>query len=294
MARPLRIEFEGAVYHVTARGDRHEFIIKDDEDRCALLNVVAEAMLRFDAEVLAYCLMDNHCHLVIHTRCANLSLLMRRVNGIYTRVFNQRHGLVGHVFQGRFKSIHVDRDAYLMALCRYVELNPVRASMSTHAADWPWSSYRAHIEVEAAPEWLDTNGLHEYLLGHEVRHAADRQMAIQCYEELVADGAGVRLWDDALRQRTYLGDDAFIQRLQDRVSAQRLKCSEIPIAHRKCKKTLAEWLTASASREDAMRLAYVEGGWTMSAIAKQFQLSISRVSRLIKKSERRQEARPGT
>ena len=110
MARPLRIEFPGAIYHVTSRGDRREPIFVDDEDRRAMLMVWAQGMQRFDAQVLAYCLMGNHYHLVLHTRQANLSMLMRHLNGVYTQAYNRRHGKGGHVFQGRFKAILVDRD----------------------------------------------------------------------------------------------------------------------------------------------------------------------------------------
>ena len=91
MARPLRIEFPGAVYHVTSRGDRQEPIFEDDDDRLALLNVVAQALSRFDGQMLAYCMMGNHYHFVLHTRKANLSKLMRHINGVYTQTFNRRH-----------------------------------------------------------------------------------------------------------------------------------------------------------------------------------------------------------
>ena len=111
MSRPLRLEFPGAVYHVTSRGDRREPIYRGDEDRRLQLWVLAQAMERFDAQVLAYCQMGNHYHLVLHTRQANLSRLMRHLNGVYTQRFNQRHGMVGHLFQGRFKAILVDRHA---------------------------------------------------------------------------------------------------------------------------------------------------------------------------------------
>lgn len=132
MAR--RIEFPGAIYHVTSRGDRHEPIFVDDVDRESLIAVLASGMSRFDAQVLAYCLMGNHYHFVLHTRQANLSLLMRHVNGVYTQAFNRRHAKVGHLLQGRFKAILVDRDAYLLEVCRYVELNPVRAGMVSEPA----------------------------------------------------------------------------------------------------------------------------------------------------------------
>ena len=120
MSRPLRIEFPGATYHVTSRGDRREPIYRDDADRQCQLDVLAEALARFDADVLAYCLMGNHFHLVVQTHAGQLSRLMRQLNGVYTQAFNRRHGLVGHLFQGRFKAVLVDSDSYLVAvpLCR--------------------------------------------------------------------------------------------------------------------------------------------------------------------------------
>ena len=107
--------------------DRREPIYRDDTDRHTHIGVIAQAMDRFDAQVLAYCQMGNHFHLVLHTRAANLSSLMGPVNGVYTQAVNRRHGLVGYLFQGRFKAILVDRGAYLLALCRYVDRNPVAA-----------------------------------------------------------------------------------------------------------------------------------------------------------------------
>ena len=135
MSRPLRIEFLGAIYHVTSRGDRREPIFEDDTDRAALLGVVVEGMGRYDAQVLAFCLMGNHYHFVLHTRRANLSRLMRHLNGVYMQAYNCRHRKVGHLFQGRFKAILVDRDAYLLEVCRYVELNPVRTRMVVGPGD---------------------------------------------------------------------------------------------------------------------------------------------------------------
>ena len=122
--------------------------------RARLLAIVAQGMARFDAQMLAYCLMSNHYHFVLHTRQGNLSALMRHINGVYTQACNRRHGKVGHLFQGRFKAILVDREAYLLAVCRYVELNPVRAGMVIEPGDWPWSSYLAHTGRCTAPDWL--------------------------------------------------------------------------------------------------------------------------------------------
>jgi putative transposase len=223
MSRPLRIEFPGAVYHVTSRGDRREAIYRDDTDRLAQLDVIARAMDRFDAQVLAYCLMSNHFHLVLHARQANLSRLMRHVNGVYTQDYNRRHGLVGHLFQGRFKAILVDRDAYLLALYRYVERNPVAAGMVRSAVDWPWSNCRAHVGEAATPTWLDSDGLHSYLLGRPIASAQDRLGAARRYAALVSEDRteDASFWQDALRGQVFLGDEVFVERMKAMAAPQR-------------------------------------------------------------------------
>jgi REP element-mobilizing transposase RayT len=285
MARPLRIEFPGAVYHITSRGDRREPIFVGDHDRRGFLEVVTQALLRFDAEILAYCLMDNHYHFVLHTRRANLSLLMRHINGVYTQAFNRQHNKVGHLFQGRFKAILVDRDAYLLEVCRYVDLNPVRARMVKKPEAWAWSSYRAHVGLDNSPAWLDTVGLHGYVLGRTPRSPAERHSAARRYARLVAAAHDVRLWDEALRQQIYLGDEAFVECMQKMAEPERKTAREIPKAQRRTTRSLAQWLNACDSREEALFQAHTESGLTMSAIAKELGLSVSRVSRLIARAE---------
>lgn len=137
MARPLRIEYAGALYHVTSRGDRREAIYRDDDDRLIWLDVFSQVCSRFLWRCHAWCLMDNHYHIVIETAEGNLSQGMRQLNGVYTQQHNRRHGLSGHVFQGRFKAILVQKEAYLLELARYVVLNPVRAGMVNDVVDWP-------------------------------------------------------------------------------------------------------------------------------------------------------------
>ena len=285
MARPLRIEFPGAVYHVTARGDRREPIFVDDKDRAALLEIAGQALSRFDAEALSYCLMGNHYHFVLHTRQANLSLLMRHINGVYTQTFNRRHDKVGHLFQGRFKAIIVDRDAYLLEVCRYVDLNPVRARAVRKPAAWAWSSYKAHVGLAEVPVWLDSPGLHGYLLGRPVRTEADRKRAAGRYERLVASVPDASLWDSALRQQIYLGDEDFVERMQALAAPRNSTDEDIPKIQRRKAKTLTQWLASCATREEALYNAYTQGAMTMSAIARELDLSISRVSRLIAQAE---------
>jgi len=126
MTRPVRIEFEGALYHVTSRGDRREAIYEDDADRVAFLGVVESVAETFNWVCHAYCQMTNHYHLVIETPDGNLSKGMRQLNGVYTQLLNRKYARVGHLFQGRYKAILVDADAHLLELTRYVVLNPVR------------------------------------------------------------------------------------------------------------------------------------------------------------------------
>ena len=129
MARPLRLEIPGAIYHVTSRGDRREPIYEDDVDRLEWLSILAQVCERYHWRVHAYCLMGNHYHILLETADGNLSKGMRQLNGVYTQYFNRRHNRVGHVYQGRFKAILVEKDAYLLELSRYVVLNPIRAGM---------------------------------------------------------------------------------------------------------------------------------------------------------------------
>lgn len=157
MSRPLRLEFSGAIYPVTAHGNAQGAIFLDDEDRVLFLSVLAEAIARFGWLCHAYRLMDNHSHLLIETLDSNLSQGMRLFNGVYTQRVNRRHARAGHLFQGRFKAIPVERNSYLLELCRYIVLNPVRAKMVTDIHNYLWSSYPATAGREPAPAWLTTD-----------------------------------------------------------------------------------------------------------------------------------------
>lgn len=159
MARRTRIQFPGAIYHVTSRGDRQEPIFDDEHDRSMMLDVLAATVERYKISVLSYCLMGNHYHFVLSTPEANLAQAMHYLNGVYTQKYNRRHDTCGHVFQGRYYANLVDRDEYLIAACRYVELNPVRACLVKEPEEWAWSSYRAHMGLGHRPAWL-SHGLH--------------------------------------------------------------------------------------------------------------------------------------
>ncbi len=155
MARPLRLELAGGLYHVTSRGDRREEIYDDEKDREKWLEILGHTCKRFNWRCYAYCLMDNHYHIIIETAEANLSKGMRQLNGVYTQYYNIRHKHAGHVFQGRYKGILVEQDAYLLELVRYVVLNPVRAGMTKSIGKWKWSSYKSMIGKVSAPLWFE-------------------------------------------------------------------------------------------------------------------------------------------
>lgn len=290
MSRPLRIEFPGAVYHLTARGDRREPIFEDDSDRRRLLGVWTQALARFDAQAWAYCLMGNHYHLVLQTRAPNLSRLMRHINGVYSQAYNRRHAKVGHVFQGRFHAVLVNRDEYLLALCRYVELNPVRAGLIDDPANWNWSSYRAHVGQCASPKWLDTPALHSHLIGRELRGLADRQRAAAQYARLVASAPHLQLWDTALRQQIYLGDEAFVTRMQQQALPHRQAAKEVPRTQREPSREAASLdalrhLIAGPMRDVDFARCYRTSGLSMRQIAAAVGLSGSTVSRRVARGE---------
>lgn len=177
---------------------------------------------------------------------------------------------MGHLFQGRFKAILVDQDAYLLEVCRYVDLNPVRARMVQHPADWPWSSYRAHVGSQPQ-RWLDTPSVHGYLLGRDVATSRDAEHAALRYEKLVEQGKDVHLWDDALKQQIFLGDDAFIQRMQTLLDPERARAEAVP---RGAKLDSIQTYLKVYARDEAMVTACREGGHSLSAIAREVGLSV--------------------
>lgn len=278
MARPLRLEFAGALYHVTARGDRREDIYEDDEDRELFLSVLAHVVRRFNWLVHAYCLMSNHYHVLIETPDGNLSQGMRQLNGLFTQKTNQRHERVGHLFQGRYKAILVQKEDYLLEVARYVVLNPVRAGMVKRAGDWRWSSYLATVGASAKPDWLTTDWLLAAFGGNRTR-------AAHAYKAFVHEGAGqASLWD-GLRNQIFLGSEAFVDDMQSRIE-QREALQEIPRRQRAGRaRSLSEFAAEADSRDAAIRAAYASGGYTLNEIGKYFGLHYSRVSRIVKSAD---------
>lgn len=274
MARPLRIEFAGALYHVTSRGDRREAIYEDEADREAFLEVLAEVIERYNWVCHAYCLMTNHYHLLIETADGNLSKGMRQLNGIYTQASNRRHSRAGHMFQGRFKGILVDKDAYLCELSRYVVLNPVRAGIVSGPEGWRWSSYQATMGLSAAPLWLEVDALLR-------QFAPDRQAAREQYRRFVLEGLGTRVWEH-LRQQIYLGDEAFVETMQQRSKIHGDALSVPHAQRRPPAPTLAEIAASSPSRNTAIVTAYNSGAYSYRSIAEHFGLHLATVGKIVR------------
>lgn len=281
MARPLRIEFPGAIYHVTSRGNAQASIFLDDIDRSTFLAVLGLTMRRFNVICHAYCLMTNHFHLLLETPDANLSKAMRQLNSVYTQAFNRRHGRVGHVLQGRFKSIVVDRDAYLLELCRYIVLNPVRAGMVKEPGKYPWSSFRATAGLGKKPDFLAVDWILE-------QFGADRAQARKEYRLFVKAGLDAESpWND-LKGQCLLGDDPFLEKLfpllKDKSALQ-----EIPRVQRFADRPALEDIlhdTEDRTQRDAAILkACNEHGYTQAQISAATGLHYSTVSKIIKKVE---------
>ena len=277
MARPLRLEFAGAVYHVTSRGDRREDIYADTDDRQAWLEVLTLVCERFNWVVHAYCQMTNHYHLLLETVEGNLSQGMRQLNGLYTQRFNRRHDCVGHLFQGRYKAILVQKEAHLLELSRYVVLNPVRAAMVALPQDWPWSSYCACAQDHFAPPWLDT----DWLLG---QFGPQRRAARRAYAKFVMQGKGLSSPLMATKHQLLLGDTQFVQQHQALHTQEALR--EVSIAHRRAvAPPLADYQQKYPDRNAAMAHAYRSGAYTMAQIADFFKVHYMTVSRAVRAVE---------
>ena len=183
MARPLRIAYAGAFYHVTSRGNEQKDVFKSRRDREKFLEYLASATERYGAAIHAYCLMSNHYHLLLETPEGNLSQIMRHINGAYTTYFNIKRKRAGHLFQGRFKAILVEADEYATELSRYIHLNPVRAGMAENPGEYPWSSFQRYIEQGKVPDWLKT----DFILGYFGKNKLDAMKKYSVFVEELID-----------------------------------------------------------------------------------------------------------
>ena len=279
MSRPLRLEFPDALYHITSRGDRREDIYDDDSDRNDFLSIFGSVISQFNWVCYAYCLMSNHYHLLVQTPDSNLSKGMRQLNGIYTQSYNRRHNKTGHLFQGRYKSILVDEDAYLLELSRYIVLNPVKANMVKHVGLWSWSSYKAMIGDIQPPDWLSR----DYLLS---QFSPRRKTAINRYIAFVEEGLkNGRIWSQVTNQ-VYLGDEAFVEQVQQYLPDNKTDIQIPKVQQRPVPKKIDEYVKMSDSRNDAIVQAYRSGGYSYQELGEYFGLHFTQVGRIVRSVER--------
>jgi len=274
MARPLRIEFEGALYHVMARGNARGEVFLDDDDREAFVENLGRVCGRFDWRVWAWCLMGNHYHFLVETLRPTLAKGMREVNGVYTQRFNRRHGRVGHVLQGRYKAVLVQKDTHLLELSRYVVLNPVKAGITETAGDWQSSSYRAVMGKAAAPDWLAVS---ETL---QMFHA-QRGPARRAFARFVADGVDADDPYDQMPRAGFLGEESFIEKVLDKVGGQPIS-AEVPKRLRPAR-SLEQIERHAGARDRAIAAAYATGAYTLTEIADFFEIHLSTASRIARR-----------
>lgn len=211
MSRPLRVEFPGAFYHITARGNAKQNIFIDRIDFRKFLELVGREIEQQRWNCYSFCLMNNHYHLLIETPEPNLVKGMKRLNGTYTQYFNNRHGRVGHLFQGRYKAIIVDKNSYLLELNRYIVLNPVRAGQVNEPADWKWSNHKVLINNSDFPEWYKKERVLRF-------YGKSYNEAVTKYIEFVNDGLGCKSpWTD-LKGQIWLGNEEFIERVKNNLN----------------------------------------------------------------------------
>ena len=312
MARPLRIEYPGAVYHVTGRGNAREAIFGDPFDREAFLEILIQSKNIYDVRMFAYVLMDNHFHFLLETPLANLGQFMRRFNITYTSYFNRIHKRVGHLYQGRYKSILVDRENYLSELSRYIHLNPIRTkSMGKrtpeeqwrYLIDYPWSSLKGYLSPSNKKAFVD----YSMVLAD---FGGDNLWGRRAYQKRIKEDLVGEL--DTKRQvigQSILGGEQFIQWLKENffskkrdrecpglTELRRYRAEEeiMAIFFKETGKTLEEVkCKTNPLRPVLMDLLYRVGGLTGVEIGKIFDVDYSTVSQSRKRLAMKEKKEKG-
>jgi putative transposase len=285
MVRPLRLEYPGAVYHVMSRGDARKSITRSQNDLLLFLAVLTEACEKYNLLIHGYCLMTNHYHLLIETPDGNLSIAMRHINGVYTQRSNARNKTVGHIFQGRYKAILVDKDEYLLCLCRYIELNPVRAGIVATPAEWPWSSFRQLAGFgEAKTSFLQTDWILAQF-GKSKKAARERYIDYVMKEDAAEDKPFERVKNGCL-----LGSEEFVHRFEMPIW-ERDEIVEIARRHRYANRPTLEAIfcrSINNSGDDRDKLvweAVYDFGYRQKEVADYLGLHYASVCRILREKK---------
>lgn len=280
MSRPLRIEYAGAVYHVTSRGNEKKPVFRTDADRQNFLNTLQHVNKRYNWICHAYCLMTNHYHLLIETPDGNLSIGMRQLNGVYTQLFNKLHGRAGHLFQGRYKSILIQKDSHLLEVCRYVVLNPVRARMVEKPGDYAWSSYLAAAGRTKPHACLSSDWVLRQFSG-------ERGKAEGEYRKFVSWGIGKPTIWTGVRGQALLGEEDFVVHLIDHIR-KRKDIPEIPRRQRYTDRPSLEQLFGKkamdsiSKRNRAIVEAVEKHGYRQREVADHLGMFFTSISRILR------------
>jgi REP element-mobilizing transposase RayT len=275
MTRPLRIQYPGAVYHITCRGNERRPIYSCDVDRHLFLKILSDVIDTHNVICHAYCLMGNHYHLLIETPDGNLSQFMRDLNGNYTQAFNQTYDRTGHLFEGRFKSFVSEKESYLLEVARYVVLNPVRANMVEHPKDYYWSSYLDTAGMRKAPAWLHTDWIRK-LFGK------DKQTSAMDYAEFVARGAKKGSPFDEVEEGMLLGSPQFVSWIWENFGGEE-ENKDLPRTERMIGRPSLEVIFQEMfvdNRDMGIAFAKIRCGYLNAEIARQLQLDRSTVGKI--------------
>ncbi|MDA0788436.1 MAG: transposase [Proteobacteria bacterium] len=277
MSRPVRIEFPGAIYHITSRGTEGQTVFLDRDDRGVFLNILDNIVSRFGWLIHAYVLMDDHYHLVVEIPQATLSRGMRQLNGVYTQHFNRRHESVGPIFQGRFKSVLFEKEAYLLPVCRHVVLNAVRLGAPSQLTRYRWSSHRATAGQVDPPSFLHTGDV----LGAFGKRQRDCQRKYRQFVEAGID-AGSPL--DDRQHQVLLGSPAFLKSMAPILQGERMAKRGPRAAQRRRSLTSLFRNVQGQSRSvrnEKIRQAHLDHGYTLMEIGDHLGLHYTTVSKVV-------------
>lgn len=226
MARKPRVHFPGALYHVIARGNQRQKVFRSDLDRARYLELLSRYQKRYRFRLYAYVLMANHVHLLVEARLTPLAKVMQGLQQSYTLYFNRKYGLVGHLFQGRYKAILCDRDSYLLELVRYLHLNPVRSKLVKEPSEYPWSSHRCYL---GKPLKVEVDIETDLILS---QFSPRRSQAVRRYKEFLLEGISEGHREDlyAAKEQRYLGDEQFVERVRSRIEKEPSQAIRIDLA----------------------------------------------------------------
>ena len=274
MARPLRPEYAGAVYYVSSVGNRRQSVFQNSTDGNAWIEILERVCGRFECRCLGYCLMSDGYHLVIETPKPNLSKAIRQLNGVYTQRSNRLHGTDGHIFRGRYRSIVVQREEYLLPLMAHIFLLPLRAGFVRHPSQFKWSSCRYLYGKDEVPGHVDLEWFSEGFSSD--RNTFDKFLEENIPRDVISE----------IRKQIYLGDDEFIELVQEKTRGSRSK--DIPKYQltKPVSGMINGFVRSGDSREDAIARTYLTGDYTLREVADAVAVHYSVVSKIVSRYEK--------